>query len=74
MRTSFIGKHIRIIESTNKSLFGIEGRVVDETKNIISIETDGNVRKIAKDQCVFEIDEKQVEGRKITKKPEERIK
>ena len=74
MKTELIGKNIKIIKSDNKSLVGIQGKIVDETKNMLSIETDGKTRKIAKDQCVFEIEGKTIEGKEITKRPEERIK
>ena len=74
MKTELIGKKIEIIQSNNKSLIGIQGKIVDETKNMLSIETDGKTRNIVKDQCVFEIEGKTVEGKEITKRPEERIK
>jgi len=73
-KEELIGKKIKIIESKNKSLIGIEGYVVDETKNMLFIESDGKIRKIVKDQCIFEIDGKRIEGKDIAKRPEERIK
>ena len=73
MKTELIGKKIRIIDSRNKSLIGIEGFVVDETKNILVIEN-GKTRKIVKDQCVFDVEGKKISGREIAKRPEERIK
>ncbi|HME87127.1 MAG TPA: ribonuclease P protein subunit [Candidatus Nanoarchaeia archaeon] len=69
-----IGKKITIIESTNKSLMNVSGTVVDETKNILSIECDGKVKKVVKDQCVFMINGKKISGKDIAKKIEERIK
>lgn len=74
MKAELIGKKIKIIESNNKSLVGVTGIVVDETKNMLSIERDGKELKIIKDQCVFEIDGKNIHGREIAKRSEERIK
>lgn len=73
-KEELIGKKIKIIESKNKSLVGIQGVVINETKNILSIESDGKVKKIVKDQCVFDINGKTITGKDITKRPEERIK
>jgi ribonuclease P protein subunit POP4 len=73
-KEELIGKKIKIIESPNKSLKGIEGIVVDETKNMLVIECDDTVKKVVKDQCVFDIAGKRVVGKDITKRPEERIK
>ena len=73
-KEELIGKNITIVESANKSLIGIKGIVVDETKNTLSIETNGEIKKIVKDQCVFDIEGKIINGKDITKSPEERIK
>ncbi len=74
IKDELIGKKISVVESKNKSLEGITGIVVDETKNLLFIESDGEVKKVVKDLCVFEIDGKRIEGKEITQRPEERIK
>jgi ribonuclease P protein subunit POP4 len=74
MKLQLIGKQTMVIESKNKSLKGIRGKIVDETKNTISIEKDGKIKKIVKDQCVFDIEGKKIDGKEISKTPEERIK
>ncbi|MCD4666383.1 ribonuclease P protein subunit [archaeon] len=43
-----IGYHIEIIESKNKSLVGIKGKVIDETQNMWIIETEKGNKKILK--------------------------
>lgn len=35
-----IGIGTKVVDSTNSSLIGIEGRIVDETRNMVTIETD----------------------------------
>jgi len=50
-----IGKKIRITESKNKSLSGITGKVIDETKNTIRILDEKKREKtIIKSQIKFE--------------------
>ena len=74
MKQNLIGKEITIIDSKNASLKGMTGIVVDETKNMLSIEKDGKQKTVAKDQCVFMIDGKKTEGKDIAQRAEERIK
>lgn len=74
MKEELIGKKIKIIDSKNPQLIGVEGTIIDESKNMLSIEKDGKVIQIVKDQCVFDVEGQTVEGEKIAKRPEERIK
>ena len=53
---AFIGKQIEITDSTNKSLIGCKGKVVDETKNLIIL-NDG--KKILKGVVTIKIIEKE---------------
>jgi len=66
MKAGLIGKKIKIVESKNKSLSGIEGIVIDETRNTFTIEN-GVRKKIIKEQCIFEIDGKIILGKEIIK-------
>jgi ribonuclease P protein subunit POP4 len=43
-----IGLYAKIAESRDSTLNGVEGRIVFETKNTISIKTDSSVKQIAK--------------------------
>ena len=45
-----IGSKIEITESKNKSLLGIKGKVIDETNNMVILETKKGVKKIIKSQ------------------------
>ena len=45
-----IGSNIEITKSKNTSLIGLKGKVIDETKNRITIETKKGVKKIIKSQ------------------------
>ncbi len=54
-----IGNKIKITEAKNKSLVGIEGKVIDETKNLFIIEgktkNKTKIRKIVKESIKFKI-------------------
>lgn len=70
---------MEVIESTNKFHIGIKGLVVDETKNLLIIETRIGIKKVQKKgaKFIFTIpDGKKVKvnGTKIFVRPEERIK
>ncbi len=69
-RDVFIGKHIKVVQSTNAEQIGMEGTIVDETKNTFVV--DG--KTLIKDHAVFEIDGKEVQGKDILGRTEERIK
>ena len=45
-----IGKKIKINKSSNKSLEGIHGEIINETKNMITIKTRKGIKKIIKNQ------------------------
>jgi ribonuclease P protein subunit POP4 len=71
----FIGAKIKIMGATNKSLEGIEGSIIDETKNTFKIKTKSQEEKsILKHNAVFMINDQEIRGDDIIKKPEERIK
>lgn len=80
-----IGLDAKIAESTNTSLIGIEGRVVDETKKLLLIETNDQERKIPKSCSTFLFTipspagrrylpvQVKVDGRLLLSQPENRI-
>ncbi len=80
-----IGLDTKVVDSTNCSLKGIEGRIVDETKNMLTVETDVQEKRIPK-SCSFFIftlpsfgDKRylplkiKVDGRLLLSRPENRI-
>ncbi len=75
MKETLIGKIIKVVDSKNKSLAGVEGKVIDETKNTIKIIGEKNKgKKLIKAQVKIEVDGTIFEGKNITKRIEERIK
>ena len=41
-----IGSNIEITESKNKTLIGLKGKVIDQTKNTITLETKTGIKKV----------------------------
>lgn len=75
-----IGLEIEVTDSSNESLIGINGKVVDETKNTLLIETsDKSEKLIAKDVSIFNFTlsngmHLEVNGKILLNRPEDRIK
>ncbi len=74
-----IGLWVKVIDSTDKKRKGLNGMVVDETKNTLRIESDGKEKILPKKECVFEFrlpdkDIVEVNGKKLCFRPEDRIK
>jgi len=45
-----IGSKIKISKSKNKTIEGLEGKVIDQTKNTITLETKQGIKKIVLSQ------------------------
>tara|TARA_Y100000031_G_scaffold86470_1_gene95136 strand:- start:161 stop:403 length:243 start_codon:yes stop_codon:yes gene_type:complete len=73
---TLIGEEIVVVRATNKSLVGIEGKVVDESRYLLQVEQNGEVKKLLKNQVTFKIKRtnRLIEGKLISKRPEERLK
>jgi ribonuclease P protein subunit POP4 len=73
----FIGLNTEITKSTNPQVIGLNGRIVNETKSMFTINTQNGIKSIAKDtnNWKFLIEGKDViiEGSKIAKRPFDRI-
>ena len=70
----FIGKPLEVLKALNRSLEGIKGVVVDETKHTFEVDTGDKTVKVLKKNCIFRIDGKHVDGNTITKRSYDRIK
>ena len=73
----FIGLDTEIIQSTNPQVIGLNGRIINETKSMFTINTENGVKSIAKstNDWKFSIQNKDViiDGSKIAKRPFDRI-
>ncbi|MGM0509993.1 MAG: ribonuclease P protein component 1 [Thermoplasmatota archaeon] len=72
-----IGTRVEVTDAPHKGYIGIEGKVVDETKNTISLEN-GDVKQIPKKGATFKVQIKNydalIKGNRLAHRPHERIK
>lgn len=73
-----IGLNATVSESPDKNKQGLKGRIIDETKNLLVLETINGLKQLPKKECVFEFEIENekvlVQGKSILEKPENRIK
>lgn len=78
IKGELIGLSVKVISSKNPANKGLQGKVVDETKNTLLIKTVKGKKRIIKQNCVFEFglgrERVRVEGKILAKRPEDRIK
>jgi len=74
-----IGLPVKVLWSPNESLIGLKGRVIDETMNLLVLETSKGIKKILKKDTILlftlpgEIKVK-VDGKVLVGRPEDRVK
>ena len=70
-----IGQEITITQSMNREIRGIKGKVIMETKNMITLDTENGKKSIPKDICQFNNNNGLLEtdSTKLSKRPHERM-
>ena len=70
-----IGQEITITQSKNKEIVGLKGKVIMETKNTITINTDNGKKNIPKDICQFSNNQGilETDSTKLSMRPHERM-
>jgi len=79
VRHELIGLEVLVEKAANKSLEGLQGKVVDETRQTLTLKTEKGEKKVPKVVCVFVFrlpDGKKVRvaGELLVSRPEDRIK
>lgn len=78
IRHELIGLNTEIVKAKNPSLVGIKGKIIDETKNTITIKQKEKMKKILKEQAVLnlKVGNKvfQINGKLLVGRPEDRLK
>ena len=69
----WLSRNLEVTDSTDPTLIGISGVVMDETKRTIIIQTSDNEITMAKDTIRFTIEDEEIIGSKVGQRPEERI-
>jgi ribonuclease P protein subunit POP4 len=78
-RHELVGLKVRIVRSTCNSHLGLEGEIIDETKNMLTIQSEDKTRKVPKDSSDFQLklpngSVVEVQGTILLGRPEERTK
>ena len=75
---NLIGRKVKVVDSSNETLKGTEGRVVDETKNLLVVDTGRKLKKVLKKDVRFRVTTNEgpviIDGQDIVGRPEERLK
>ncbi len=73
---SLIGKELEVVGSTNKTLVGLVGTVIDETQYTFVVDTLNGHKTVLKSSVTFTVgdDATQIKGASIQKRAEARIK
>jgi len=75
---NLIGLKAIIVASKNKTLEGVTGRIVDETKNLITIDAQEKIKKVLKKEVKLKVYTKSgpvmIDGVELVGRPEERLK
>jgi ribonuclease P protein subunit POP4 len=80
LQHELIGLSITVDESTNRTLCGLRGTVVDESRNMLVLENERKAEKRvskAGNRFIFELDDGmlvRVKGDRLISRPEDRIK
>lgn len=79
IREEFIGTNGTVASSNHMGYLGISGEVVDETRNTFTLQQQGKMKKIIKDQAVFQFRLSdgtivEINGKLLVGKPEDRLK
>jgi ribonuclease P protein subunit POP4 len=74
-----IGLEVKVVSSTNSQLAGLKGTVIDESRNMLTIETSKGEKTLAKEECTFSFhlpsgEWVKVQGSLLVARPEDRIK
>ena len=69
----WLSRNLEVTNSTDPTLVGISGMVMDETRRTILVNTGNREVTLAKDTIRFTIDDEEIDGTLVGQRPEERI-
>ncbi|HXG73210.1 MAG TPA: ribonuclease P protein subunit [Candidatus Nitrosotenuis sp.] len=77
VNNELIGLQAQVAESTNKSLVGLEGKIIDETKYMLTLQTARGLKMIPKQHNIWKFtlsgQDLLIDGNTIAKRPEDRL-
>ncbi len=66
-----IGSKMEVIDAKNRNLLGIAGKIVDETKNTITVETGKGIKKLIKSEITLKLGSSIMKGEHLRRRPED---
>ena len=69
----WLSRNLEVTNSTDPTLVGISGTVMDETRRTILVNTGNREVTLAKDTIRFTIDDEEIDGTLVGQRPEQRI-
>ena len=79
IRSEFMGTEAKVAKSTHPNYVGISGKIIDETRNTLTILQEGKRRIIVKDSAIFHFKFSdgttiEINGKLLAGRPEDRLK
>jgi RNase P/RNase MRP subunit p29 len=72
--TDVIGSKVVVVRHSDPSLVGLEGRVVDERKNVLTLETGRGEKMLPKTSGILLIDDQEADLNRMRFRPEDKMK
>ncbi|RXE55757.1 ribonuclease P [Methanoculleus taiwanensis] len=78
LRHELIGMNVLVVGASNKSLVGLSGRIIDETRNTLVIATERGEKRIQKRYSILQIrlpggDLVEIDASTLVSQPDKRI-
>ncbi len=75
----FIGTQATVTQSTHQGYVGISGKIIDETKNTLTFQKEGQAKKVIKNSSIFNFmftdgTIVEINGKLLVGRPEDRLK
>lgn len=72
-----IGLQAQVVESNNKQIVGLNGKIIDETKFMFALSTANGIKRLAKSSSRWKFEfngkETELDGARLTRRPYERM-
>jgi ribonuclease P protein subunit POP4 len=79
IQSELIGVQAMVVKSPNVNYMGLAGKVIDESKNTLTILDESKSKKLVKDSCIFNFTMNdntvvEIDGSLLVGRPEDRLK
>ncbi|MBW2982325.1 ribonuclease P protein subunit [Candidatus Woesearchaeota archaeon] len=78
VKHELIGLKIKVVDSKNKTNIGIKGKIIDETKYTIIVESKGEKKRLFKNNITIDVyadrNIARINGKLLSGRPKERVK